>query len=140
MKRWLVKSDPGDYAAADLARDRVTPWDGVRNPQAVNNLGAMRPGDEVLIYHSGKERATVATAKVASEPRDDPDDPKSVLVDFAFDAWLKQPVTLRTIKSDSAFEDFALVKQSRLSVMPVTAAQWKRILKLAGGTQADPTE
>lgn len=135
MSHWLVKSDPEDYSAADLERDGQTVWDGVRNALAQRHLAAMKPGDEVLIYHSGAERSVVAIAKVAAAPQPDPSDAtgKSVCVALAFEKWLKSPVALAAIKDDSAFEGFDLVRISRLSVMPMTSQQWKRLLKLAGG-------
>lgn len=137
MNRWLVKSDPDEYSAHDLERDGKSDWSGVRNPAAQGHLRAMQPGDGVLVYHTGKERAVVATATVASAPRPDPGDKtgKSVTVDLAFDAWLKGVVPLAAFKVEPAFKEFALVRIGRLSVMPVTADQWKRTLKMAGGTR-----
>jgi predicted RNA-binding protein with PUA-like domain len=137
MNRWLVKSDPDDYSARDLERDGRTVWSGVRNAAALLHLRKMRPGDAVLVYHTGVERTVVARAKIASLPRPDADDPgrKAVVIDVAFDGWLKAPVTLAQIRSDPAFADFALVRISRLSVMPVSVAQWQRILKLSNEQQ-----
>lgn len=134
MANWLVKSDPDDYGAPELERDGSTAWDGVRNPVAQRHIQAMSPGDRVFLYHSGKDKAVVAIAKVASEPRPDTDDKagKAMLVDLEFSEWLPAAVTLKAIKADGFFEDFALVRQSRLSVMPVTGPQWDRIRKMAG--------
>jgi len=135
MKRWLVKSDPDEYSAADLERDRQTAWTGVKNPLAQKHLQAMSPGDAVLVYHTGDEKAVVATARVASAPRLDPAERsgRTNVVDLAFGAWLPKPVPLAEIKADPFFRDFALVRMSRLSVMPVSDEQWKRLLEMAGG-------
>jgi predicted RNA-binding protein with PUA-like domain len=134
MNRWLVKGDPEDYSAADLERERRTEWSGVRNPVAQGHLREMKIGDEVLVYHTGGEKAVVALARVAAGPRPDTGDQtgKLVVVDLEFVRWLKNPVTLAAIKADSAFADFLLVRIGRLSVMPVNAGQWKRIMELAG--------
>lgn len=134
MNRWLVKSDPDEYSAADLERDGLTAWTGVKNATALIHLRAMKAGDPVLLYHTGDAKAVVAAATVAAGPRPEPDDPtgKLVVVDLAFDRWLKAPVPLAAIKADPAFKDFALVRIGRLSVMPVTEAEWKRLASLGG--------
>jgi predicted RNA-binding protein with PUA-like domain len=135
MNRWLVKSDPDEYAAADLERDKTTRWTGVSNATAQQHLRSMAAGDEIFLYHTGAQRAVVATGRVAAGPRLDPADKagKLVLVELTFDRWLKTPVTLEAIKAQPAFASFDLVRISRLSVMPVSADHWRRILKLAGG-------
>lgn len=136
MNRWLIKCDPDDYSAADLARDKQTHWTGVRNPQAQQHLRSMAANDTALIYHTGKEKAAVATAVIVSAPNPDPTDiaGKAVAVQVRFDAWLARPVTLAELKAETeSFTDFALLKISRLSVMPVRPAEWKRLLQLAGG-------
>ena len=135
MPAWLVKSDPEDYSAADLQRDRATDWTGVASPAAQKNMRAMTPGDRVLVYHTGGEKAIVATASVASAPQPDPADKsgKRVFIRLTFGKWLQTPVPLSAIKADPAFKTFDLVRISRLSVMPVTAAHESRLLKLAGG-------
>lgn len=132
MKRWLVKSDPEEYAAGDLERDGRATWDGVSNALAQQHLRAMSVGDGVLVYHTGKEKAVVAEARVAGPPVPDPTNQggKLVVVELAFMRWLPRAVPLAEIKADPAFDDFALVRIGRLSVMPVTVAQWNRILKL----------
>ncbi len=119
MAYFLVKTDPATYSIDDLERDKTTVWDGVRNPAALLAIRAMRPGDEVLIYHSQSEAAIVGLARVASEPRPDPNDAKSWVVDVAFVRRLSQPVTLREIKESHLFDDWALVRQGRLSTMSV---------------------
>lgn len=134
MPYWLLKSDPDEYSAHDLQRDKRTTWNGVSSPAALIHLRAMKPGDEVLIYHTGDERAIVALAKVTSNPRPDPTDKtgKLVIVDLSFTKMVATPVTLAQIKADPAFKDFALVRQGRLSVMPVPDILWAAVLRLAG--------
>ncbi len=119
MAYFLAKTEPDSYSIDDLARDGETVWDGVRNAQAVGVIKAMRPGDIVLIYHSGGASAIVGVAEVVSAPRPDPADEKSTVVDVRFRARLDQPVTLREIKASGRFADFVLVRQSRLSTMAV---------------------
>ena len=127
MNRWLLKTEPSTYAWADLVRERLATWDGVANPTALRHLRAMRKGDEAFVYHTGDEKAIVGIARVASDPYSDPklSDPKRVVVDLEPVRALKAPVTLAAVKADKRFADFALVRISRLSVMPVTAAQWE---------------
>lgn len=131
-KYWLVKQEPSAYPFSQLVVDGRTIWDGVRNYQARNNLAAMKEGDLVLYYHSVKEKAIVGVAEVVREQHPDPtaDDPRWIVVDLAARTELSEPVTLDQVKSDPELRDMKLVKQSRLSVMPVTAAQFKRVLRL----------
>jgi predicted RNA-binding protein with PUA-like domain len=128
MTYYLAKTDPETYSVADLARDRRTVWDGVKNPQALRAIAAMKPGDRVFIYHSMSEAAVMGLAKVASEPRPDPKNPKLTVVDLEFVRLLKTPVTLREIKESGKFNDWSLVRQSRLSTMeaPKSFAEWLR--------------
>jgi predicted RNA-binding protein with PUA-like domain len=135
MARWLLKTEPGTYSYDDLARDGRTTWDGVSNPTALSHLRAMKKGDEVLVYHTGAEKAVVGTAAVASEPYRDPksSDDRLVVVDLTVGRKLDTPVTLAQIKADTAFAAWELVRISRLSVMPVPDAVWKRLQALAGG-------
>ena len=121
MAYFLAKTDPETYSIDDLERDGTTTWDGVRNAAALQAIRAMRPGDEVLIYHSQGEAAIVGLARVISEPRPDPKDSKSWVVDVAFVRRLQQqqPVTLREIKESHLFDDWSLVRQGRLSTMGV---------------------
>lgn len=130
--RWLLKTEPTTYSFDDLTRDRRTTWDGVRNALAQQHLRSMRKGDEVLIYHSGRDKAVLGLARVARAPFPDPgaEDPAIVAVELSAGRRLARPVTLARIKADPAFTDFALVRISRLSVMPVPAAQWRRLLAL----------
>lgn len=132
---WLVKEEPSNYSFAQFRKDKTTVWSGVRNPVAQRHLRAMSKGDRVFFYHTGNEKAVIGTAKVAGAPYPDPKDKtgKLYVVELASDAPLPAPVTLKAIKADARFADFALVRISRLSVMPVTDAQWKAIVAMAGG-------
>jgi predicted RNA-binding protein with PUA-like domain len=115
-------------------KDRKAAWSGVRNALAQRHLRAVKNGDRIFYYHSGDERAVVGVVKAVSDPYPDPEDAsgKYVAVDVAPVARLPRPVTLAEIKADAAFKDFALVRIARLSVMPVTDAQWARIERMAG--------
>jgi predicted RNA-binding protein with PUA-like domain len=119
MTYFLAKTDPEHYSIDTLEQDKTTVWDGVRNAAALLAIRAMHPDDEVLIYHSQGEAAIVGLARVQSEPRPDPNDAKSWVVDIAFVRRLAQPITLREIKESHLFDDWALVRQSRLSTMSV---------------------
>lgn len=132
--KWLFKSDPDHYGYGDLARDRRTVWDGVSNNLALKNLRAARTGDLVLIYHTGEEKCLVGTAEVVSDPYPDPKqkNPKLAVVDLEARHALARGVTLDEIKKKTELADFALVRLPRLSVMPVTEAQWNLLMKLAG--------
>jgi predicted RNA-binding protein with PUA-like domain len=125
---FLAKSEPDVYSIDDLERDGKTTWDGVKNPQAVRAIREMRPGDRVFIYHSGGASAVVGWARVASEPRDDAGNPKSAVVDLEFGGRLEPPTTLAEVKQSKEFEDWALVRQSRLSTMaaPEKFVKWIR--------------
>ena len=135
MKHWLLKSDPDDYSTQDLERDGRTEWDGVKNPTALMHLRSMSAGDRLLMYHSGKQKAIVGTAVIVRGPYADPGDAggKLVWVDIEFEQWLDHPVVLAAIKADPFFADFDLVRISRLSVMPVRAGQWKRLVAMSAG-------
>lgn len=125
---FLAKTDPQTYSIEDLERDQTTTWDGVRSAQAVHVIQSMLPNDEILIYHSMGEAAIVGLARVTSEPRPDPHESKSWVVDVAFTRRFTQPVTLRKIKESHLFDDWSLVRQSRLSTMSVPEAfmDWLR--------------
>ncbi len=129
---WLVKSEPFKYSWDDLNRDGRTYWDGVRNYTARNNLQAMKAGDWALYYHSNEGKEVVGIAEIVREAYPDPttDDERWVVVDVVPVAPLTEPVTLATIKGDPALRDMVLVRQSRLSVMPVSAKEFSRVLKL----------
>ena len=130
---WLVKEEPTNYSFDDLVRDGRTTWSGVRNALAQKHLRAMQKGDRVLYYHTGNEKAVVGTASVAAAPAPDPADPSGKLYAFEIEAGrrLDRPVSLADIKAQPFFADFALVRMARLSVMPVTDAQWERITRQA---------
>ncbi|MBB6612842.1 EVE domain-containing protein [Pontibacter sp. Tf4] len=132
MHYWLVKSEPETYSWADLVRDGRTVWDGVRNYQARNNLQQMQPGDMVLFYHSVSEKAIVGIAKVDKAAYPDPsaDDPKWMAVDLVPFRDFRDPVTLEQIKQDKRLENIALLRQSRLSVMPLKAEEFDVLLAL----------
>jgi predicted RNA-binding protein with PUA-like domain len=119
MAYFLAKTDPKTYSIDDLERDKTTVWDGVRNAAALLAIRAMHKDDEVLIYHSQGEAAIVGLARVMSEPRPDPNDSKSWVVDITFMRRFAQPVTLHEIKESHLFDDWALVRQGRLSTMSV---------------------
>ena len=127
---WLVKTEPGSYGWERFAKEGRARWDGVRNPTARRNLAEMKPGDPVLFYHTGDDKEVVGVARVASEAYPDPGDGAWLAVDLEPVAELARGVTLKEIKADAAFADLALVKQPRLSVMPVAKPAFDRIVKL----------
>ena len=128
MKYFLAKTDPETYSIDQLEKDRKTVWDGVNNPQAVRAIREMRSGDKVFIYHSGGLSAVVGLAKVVKEGRDDPKNPKSAVVDLEFGGRLEPPTSLSEIKQSKQFDDWALVRQGRLSTMPAPPkfVEWMR--------------
>lgn len=128
MNYFLAKTDPDTYSIDALERDKRTAWDGVSNPQAVRAIRQMRPGDRVFIYHSGGLSSVVGIATVRSEPRDDPKNSRSAIVDMEFAGRLDPPVTLAEIKKSGKFNDWALVRQGRLSTMaaPEKFVAWMR--------------
>jgi predicted RNA-binding protein with PUA-like domain len=128
MNYFLAKTDPETYSIDDLEREKRTVWDGVNNAQAVRAIREMRPGDHVFIYHSGGLSSVVGIAVVRSQPRDDPKNPKSAVVELEFAGRLTPPVTLAEIKQSKKFDDWALVRQGRLSTMaaPEKFATWMR--------------
>lgn len=133
MQHWLVKSEPEAYSWAQLVKDGKTAWTGVRNFAARLNLRAMKTGDRVFFYHSGEQKSVVGLARVVKEFYPDPtvDEGDWSAVDLASEKALAKPVTLATIKADKILGEMKLVKQSRLSVSPVTREQFERLLKLA---------
>lgn len=135
MHYWLVKSEPFKYSWDQLVQDGQTFWDGVRNYQARNNLRAMRQGDQVLFYHSNEGLCVVGIAEVVKEAYQDPttDNPQWVAVDIAPLRPLKVPVTLADMKQVPQLEHLSLIRQSRLSVCPVTEAEFQFILKMGQG-------
>jgi predicted RNA-binding protein with PUA-like domain len=132
---WLFKEEPTHYNFDALVKDKKTVWSGVRNPLAQKHLRSVRKGDRIFYYHTGDEKAVVGICKALADAYADPDDAsgKASVVDVAPVKKLARPVTLAEIKADPSFKDFPLVRISRLSVMPVSDAEWTRIEKKAGG-------
>ena len=126
---WLFKEEPDNYSYDELAADKRTVWSGVRNPVAQRHLHAVKKGDQVFFYHTGKQKAVVGIARALGDAYPDPKDKsgKSAVVDIGPVRKLARPVTLAEIKADASFKTFALVRISRLSVMPVTDSEWERI-------------
>jgi len=135
MAHWLLKSEPSSYSWDQLVKDKRTSWTGVRNFQAAANLKAMKAGDRLFFYHSGEGKEIVGIAEVTKTAYPDPTDKegKAVTVDVKAVEPVKQPVTLAAIKADPTFKEFKLVRQSRLSVVPVSDEHWKLIMKMSGG-------
>lgn len=131
MAYWLFKQEPEEYGYADLERDGSATWDGVANPVALKNLRATKPGDEAFFYHTGKEKAVVGIMQIVASPQADPDDAKLVTVAVAPVRRLASAVTLATLKADPELAEWELVRLPRLSVMPVSAAIWKKVLAYA---------
>jgi len=132
--RWLVKEEPSNYSFEQFVADGSTVWSGVKNPLAQRNLRTMKNGDRVFYYHTGNEKAIIGTARVTKVAYPDPKDKsgKLMVVELAADKKLKRAVTLAEIKASGRFADFPLVRLPRLSVMPVTDAQWAAIEQMAG--------
>ena len=134
MARFLVKTEPSTYSFADLQRDKRTVWDGVSNPVALKHLATIRKGDTVVVYHTGDEKQAVGLAVAASDAYPDPKlkDPKRPVVDLAADRALRKPVTLAQVKADAVLKTNDLARLPRLSVMPFSEEQFKRLLRMAG--------
>jgi predicted RNA-binding protein with PUA-like domain len=131
--RWLLKTEPSSYSWAQLERDRRTVWDGVKNALALKHLAAMQKGDEVFVYHTGDEKAVFGVARVVRGAYPDPKagDARMVVVDLEPDHPLPRPVTLHELRGNAKLAGFDLLRLPRLSVMPVSAAQWTEILRVA---------
>lgn len=140
MATWLIKTEPGDYSWDDMVRDKRTAWTGVANNAARMHMRAVKKGDEAFFYHTGNDKAVMGLVKIATDPYEDPEEPglngkgemKAPLFDVTVGKKAKTPVTLKDIKTDERFKDFDLVRQSRLSVMPVPAKLDKIIRQWAG--------
>jgi predicted RNA-binding protein with PUA-like domain len=134
MARFLVKTEPTSYSFADLQRDRRTVWDGVSNPVALKHLATIRKGDTVVVYHTGDEKQAVGLAMATSDAYPDPrlKDPRRPVVDLAADRLLPKSVTLAQVKADEALKTSDLARLPRLSVMPLTEVQFRRLLRMAG--------
>jgi len=122
--QYLLKTEPSEYSFADLQRDKATIWDGVTNPVALKNLRGMKAGEQLIIYHTGDEKRTVGTATVESV---DASDPKSPKVRIKAGKALAKPTTLAEIKANPTFRDSPLIKQGRLSVVPLSEAQYRAL-------------
>ena len=136
MRYWLVKSEPGSWSWDDHVKVGVEPWNGVRNYQAANNMKAMKIGDKVFFYHSVKEKRIVGIVEVVKEYYPDPSDASGRfgMVDFKALKPVPKPVTLTNIKADERLHDLALIRQSRLSVVPVDKTSWDIICGMGGVT------
>jgi len=124
---WLLKTEPGEYSYDDLEREGRTRWDGVTNPVALRNLRAMKSGERALVYHTGAEKAVVGVAEVVSAAYPDPGDRRLAVVDLEPRGRLARRVTLAEIKALEVFAESPLLRQGRLSVVPLTEAQWRAI-------------
>ena len=131
---WILKTEPSTYSYDDLERERRAVWDGVKNAQALIHIRSMKAGDRALIYHSGDGKAVVGLARITSAPYADPAaaDPKLAVVDIEPERRLPREVTLTEIKAEPAFAQLGLVRQGRLSVVPVPPDQWRKLLAMAG--------
>jgi predicted RNA-binding protein with PUA-like domain len=134
LNRWILKTDSDVYPFDQLERERHAVWDGVSNAVALKHIRSMAPGDPLMIYHSGATKEIVGLARVTSSPYQDPkrDDPKLAVVDIEVDRRLAKNVSLAAIKADPTFADLALVRQPRLSVIPVPEPQWTKLLAMGG--------
>ena len=132
MARFIVKTEPSTYSFADLVRDKKTVWDGISNPVALRNLGTIKKGDTVIVYHTGGEKQCVGLAEAASDAYPDPKtkNPKTPVVDLKPEKALPVPITLAQVKADAVLRATALARQPRLSVIPLTEAEYKRLLSL----------
>lgn len=134
MSNWLLKSEPSTYSWDDLVKDGRTNWNGVRNFQAAKNLKTMKRGDRAFFYHSGEARAIVGVAEIVKEAYPDPSDEtgRFVMVDVKALEPVPKPVTLQAMKAEKGLADLALLRQGRLSVVPVSAEEWRVICKMGG--------
>ncbi len=132
MAYWLLKTEPSEYSFADLAREKRAVWSGIANPAALKNLRSMQRGDDVLIYHTGEEKAIVGTAKIVKSPYlQKPRDPKTTVVDVGPGKPLPRPISLVEIKADPRFKEWQLVTIGRLSVVPTTPEHFAAVLKMS---------
>ena len=134
MAYWLFKSEPGAWSWDDQVKEGAAEWDGIRNYQADNNMKAMKIGDKGFFYHSVNEKQVVGVVEIVKEHYPDPTDAKGRfgMVDVKAVCPVKTPVTLEDVRNEPSLSELALVRQSRLSVMPVTDSEWKQICKMAG--------
>jgi len=140
MATWLIKTEPGDYSWDDMAKDKRTAWTGVANNAARMHMRAVKKGDEAFFYHTGNDKAIMGIVKIVTNPYEDPDEPglngkgemKAPLFDVSVGKQAATPLTLKDVKADERFQDFELVRQARLSVMPVPAKLDKIIRQKTG--------
>jgi predicted RNA-binding protein with PUA-like domain len=131
MAYWLLKTEPSTYSFADLVKDKQTRWDGITNPAALKLLRSATVGERALVYHTGDEKAAVGEAEIVKAAYPDPKNPKLAVVDIRAGKPLPKPVTLAQLKQEPLFADSPLVRQGRLSFVPLTDAQWRRVHELA---------
>ncbi|KAB2881394.1 EVE domain-containing protein [bacterium] len=134
MSYWILKSEPTTYSFDNLVKDKKATWDGIRNPQALLHIRSMKKKDLAMIYHSNEGKCIVGLAEIISEPYPDPKlkEAKFAVIDLIPKYRLKKPVTLSEIKANPKLSELKLVRQSRLSVIPVPEAMWYELLKMAG--------
>lgn len=133
MRHWLLKTEPETFSWDDLEKAGKATWDGVRNPRARNNIGAMKKGDLAFIYHTGDEKAIIGIARVEKESYPEPGDTAWLVVDLVPEKKLKNPVTLAAVKADSELKDMTLARVPRLSVQSVEKNEWDKIIKMSSG-------
>lgn len=133
---WLLKTEPNEYSYTDLEKENIAVWDGVKNALALKNMRTMLPGEEVFIYHTGKERRIMGVAQVANTAYPDPKltDIKRLVIDIRAVRKLPEPITLAQIKQDEKFAGFELIRLPRLSIVPVLPQYWQRLLEMAGSS------
>ena len=132
MRYWLLKADPSAYGFSNLEKERRAVWDGVSNPVALKHMREVRKGDAALVYHTGKEKAVVGLARVASDPYPDPADGRLVVFVLEPVKRLTRPVPLATVRADRRLQSSHLVRQPRLSVFPISPPLWNLLLEMAG--------
>lgn len=131
MNYWLLKTESSVYGFSDLVRDRKTRWDGITNPVALKNLRSAKAGDVAVVYHTGGEKQAVGLARIEGGSYPDPKNDRLAVVDISVDRPLKYPVTLATLKAQEIFQDSPLVRQGRLSFVPLTRAQFEKLMQLS---------
>jgi predicted RNA-binding protein with PUA-like domain len=131
MSYWLLKTEPSTYSFADLVKAKETRWDGIENPAALKLMKTAVAGDRALVYHTGDEKSAVGECEIIKPAYPDPKNARLVVIDVRAGKPLKKPISLAIIKRDKLFADSPLVRQGRLSFVPLTDAQWKRIHELA---------
>jgi predicted RNA-binding protein with PUA-like domain len=131
MAYWLLKTEPSTYSFADLVKAKETRWDGIENPAALKLMKTAAVGDRALVYHTGDEKSAIGECAIVKAAYEDPKNPRLVVIDVKAGKPLPKPVSLAIIKRDKLFADSPLVRQGRLSFVPLTEAQWRRIHELS---------